>query len=123
RTRGARRQPGDPGLGHAQLRRADPRGSAGASGHRRSGRLTIRQRTARGGVAARYGLAVATIWQLITERAAALPDRTILIAEDDSRITYAEFRDRAERVAAGLAGLGIGSETRVTWQLPSCIPT
>ena len=45
----------------------------------------------------------------------------MLIAEDDSRITFGEFEQRAARVAAGLAGLGIGSETRVTWQLPSCI--
>ena len=47
----------------------------------------------------------------------------MLIAEDDSRITFGEFRDRAERLAAGLAGLGIGSGTRVTWQLPSRIDT
>jgi cyclohexanecarboxylate-CoA ligase len=66
---------------------------------------------------------VATIWQLIEQKASEIPDRTILIAEDDSRITYRELRDRAERLAAGLAGLGVGSETRVTWQLPSCIPT
>ena len=66
---------------------------------------------------------MATIWQLIEQKASEIPDRTILIAEDDSRITYRELRDRAERIAAGLAGLGVGSETRVTWQLPSCIPT
>jgi len=47
----------------------------------------------------------------------------MLVAEDDSRITFGEFRDRAERLAAGLAGLGIGSGTRVTWQLPSRIDT
>jgi acyl-CoA synthetase (AMP-forming)/AMP-acid ligase II len=69
---------------------------------------------------------VATIWNLIDERATATPDRTMLIAEGDGtgpdpRITYGEFRDRAERVAAGLAALGIGSGTRVTWQLPSRI--
>jgi cyclohexanecarboxylate-CoA ligase len=66
---------------------------------------------------------VASIWQLIERRASEIPDRTILIAEDDSRITYREFHDRAERLAAGLTGLGIGSGSRVTWQLPSCIPT
>lgn len=65
--------------------------------------------------------AVASIWQLIETRAADMADRTLLIAEDDSRITYGEFRDRAERVAAGLAGLGIGEATMVTWQLPSRI--
>jgi acyl-CoA synthetase (AMP-forming)/AMP-acid ligase II len=69
---------------------------------------------------------VATIWNLICERANATPDRTMLIAEgdgtgEDPRITYGEFRDRAERVAAGLAALGIGSGTKVTWQLPSRI--
>ncbi len=47
----------------------------------------------------------------------------MLIAEDDSRITFGEFRDRAERLAAGFAALGIGSGTLVTWQLPSCIDT
>ena len=67
--------------------------------------------------------AVATIWQLIEERAAATPDRLMFVADDDSRITFGEFRDRAERLAAGLAGLGIGSGTRVTWQLPSRIDT
>ena len=64
---------------------------------------------------------MATIWQLITERAASTPDAVMLIAEDDSRITFGEFEQRAARLAAGLAGLGIGSETRVTWQLPSSI--
>ncbi len=47
----------------------------------------------------------------------------MLISEDDSRITFGEFRDQAEALAAGLAGLGIGSGTRVTWQLPSRIDT
>jgi acyl-CoA synthetase (AMP-forming)/AMP-acid ligase II len=69
---------------------------------------------------------VATIWHLIEERAAATPDRTMLIAEGDGTgpdptITYGEFRDRAERIAAGLAEAGIGSGTLVTWQLPSRI--
>ncbi len=64
---------------------------------------------------------MASIWQLIEARAADSADRTLLIAEDDSRITYGEFRERAERVAAGLAGLGVGEGTRVTWQLPSRI--
>ncbi len=50
----------------------------------------------------------------------------MLIAEgdgtgEDPRITYGEFRDRSERVAAGLAAQGVGSGTKVTWQLPSRI--
>lgn len=43
----------------------------------------------------------------------------MLIAEDGTTLTFKEFRDRAERVAAGLAARGIGSETRITWQLPT----
>ncbi|HLU42320.1 MAG TPA: AMP-binding protein, partial [Microthrixaceae bacterium] len=66
---------------------------------------------------------MATIWQLIDAKADEIPDRTLFIAEDDSSITYGEFRDRAERLAAGLHAAGVGSGTRVTWQLPSCIPT
>ena len=66
---------------------------------------------------------MATIWQLIEQTASEIPERTILIAEDDSRLTYGELRDRAERIAAGLAEMGVGSGTKVTWQLPSCIPT
>lgn len=50
----------------------------------------------------------------------------MLIAEgdgtgEDPRITYGEFRDRAERLAAGLAAAGVGSGAMVTWQLPSRI--
>jgi len=64
---------------------------------------------------------VATIWQLIERRASETPDAPMLIAEDDTRMTFGEFRDSAARVAAGLSGLGIGSGTRVTWQLPTSI--
>lgn len=64
---------------------------------------------------------MATIWQLIDDRAGSTPDATMLIAEDGSSVTYGEFRDRAERIAAGLAAQGVSSGTRVTWQLPSRI--
>ena len=45
----------------------------------------------------------------------------MLIDEHDRRLTFAEFRARAERVAAGLFALGIGPGTPVTWQLPTRI--
>ncbi len=64
---------------------------------------------------------MATIWQLIEDRAGRSPDATMLIGEDDTSLTYGEFRSRAERVAAGLAAQGIGAGTPVTWQLPSRI--
>ena len=65
---------------------------------------------------------MSTIWQLIEQRAAQTPDAVIFVTEADTRMTFGEFRDAAEVCAAGLAGLGITSQTRVTWQLPTCIP-
>ena len=63
-----------------------------------------------------------TMWQLVEARAAASPDVAALI-ESDRELTFAELRDKAERVAAGLQALGIGRGTRVTWQLPTRIET
>ena len=63
-----------------------------------------------------------TMWELVTRRADATPDGLMLIAGDDS-LTFGAFRDRVERVAAGLMGLGIGSGSVVSWQLPTRIDT
>ena len=63
----------------------------------------------------------ATMWELVERRADATPDRTMLIDEADRTLTFGAFRDRAERVAAGLHDLGIGEATPVTWQLPTRI--
>jgi acyl-CoA synthetase (AMP-forming)/AMP-acid ligase II len=68
-----------------------------------------------------YAGGVRTLWQLLAARAAASPDRPMLLDERDRRVGFAEFRARAERVAAGLAALGIGAGTPVTWQLPTRI--
>ncbi|MFC9298353.1 class I adenylate-forming enzyme family protein [Streptomyces sp. NPDC057011] len=70
----------------------------------------------------------ATLWELITRRAALTPDTTVLIeaAEDparDRRRTFAELRDRSERVAAGLHAMGVRPGTVVAWQLPTRIET
>ena len=62
-----------------------------------------------------------TIWRLLEERAAASPDRPMLLDERDRRVSFGECRARAERVAAGLLALGIGEGTPVTWQLPTRI--
>lgn len=34
-------------------------------------------------------------------------------------LTFREFRDRAQSVAAGLVDLGVGVGSRVSWQLPT----
>ncbi len=45
----------------------------------------------------------------------------MLIDAADRRLTFGEFADRTERVAAGLHALGVKPGTRVTWQLPTRI--
>ncbi|MCU1498437.1 MAG: fadD17 [Acidimicrobiales bacterium] len=65
----------------------------------------------------------ATLWELVERRAAATPDVALLISEAGDTLTCAEFRDRAERVAAGFAALGVGAGTRVTWELPNRFET
>lgn len=47
----------------------------------------------------------------------------MLVDERDRRITFGELRHEAERVAAGVAALGIASGDAVAWQLPSRIDT
>jgi cyclohexanecarboxylate-CoA ligase len=68
-----------------------------------------------------YG--TATFWELLEQRASATPDRLMLTDEHDRRLTFGEFRDRAERVAAGLWELGVRDGTPVAWQLPTRIET
>lgn len=65
----------------------------------------------------------ASYWELIERRAALDPDRLMLVDESERTLTFGEFRDEAERVAAGLHRLGIGEGTRVSWQLPTRIDT
>src|SRR5580698_10683119 len=63
------------------------------------------------------------MWGLVEQRAAASPDAPMLLDDADRRLTFAEFKARAERVAAGLAAMGVGEGTPVTWQLPTRIET
>src|SRR4051794_17242733 len=60
-----------------------------------------------------------TIWELVRRRAELSGDRTMLLDTDGNRISFGEFADQVERVAAGLLGLGIGPGSRVSWQLPT----
>jgi acyl-CoA synthetase (AMP-forming)/AMP-acid ligase II len=62
-----------------------------------------------------------TIWELVRRRAELSGDRPLLIDTNGRRLGFAEFAAEVERTAAGLAALGIGPATRVTWQLPTRI--
>ncbi|MEU5809780.1 AMP-binding protein [Streptomyces sp. NPDC047718] len=69
-----------------------------------------------------------TLWALVARRAELTPDAPVLIQAapepaDDRTITFGELRDRAERVAAGLYGMGVRPGTVVAWQLPTRIET
>ncbi|WP_086866792.1 class I adenylate-forming enzyme family protein, partial [Streptomyces viridochromogenes] len=63
-----------------------------------------------------------TLWDLLAGRARLTPDRAALL-QDDRTLTFGALRDRAERVAAGLYGLGVRPGTVVAWQLPTRIET
>ena len=64
-----------------------------------------------------------TFWELLERRVADSPNRLMLIDADDRTMTFAEVRDRAERVAAGFAALGVEEGTPVTWVLPTRMET
>ena len=64
-----------------------------------------------------------TFWELLQRRVAATPDTMMLVDEAGRSLTFAEFKDQAERVAAGLVALGVRDGTPVTWVLPTRIET
>ena len=56
--------------------------------------------------------------ELLERRRRDTPDRVFLI-DGAERLTFGQFAARVERLATGLAGLGIGPGDVVSWQLPS----
>ena len=64
-----------------------------------------------------------SFWSLITSRAAQTPEAEMLVDEHSRSLTFAGFRDAAERAAAGLHAWGIRPGTRVVWQLTTRIET
>ena len=59
-----------------------------------------------------------TLWQLVERRARHAPQSASILHENN-RITNQEFRERALRVARGLADLGVGPGDIVAVQLPN----
>jgi acyl-coenzyme A synthetase/AMP-(fatty) acid ligase len=66
---------------------------------------------------------VGSMWELVARRAAASPDRPMLMDEKDRTMSFGDFAGRAERVAGGLFEMGIGPGSVVSWQLPSRMET
>ena len=61
------------------------------------------------------------LWAMIEARAALSPDKVLVVDDHDRTLTFGEYRDQAQRVAAHLHTLGVHAETRVAWQLPTWI--
>ncbi|PKW17599.1 (2,3-dihydroxybenzoyl)adenylate synthase [Saccharopolyspora spinosa] len=59
-----------------------------------------------------------TFGQMLRERAAEHPER-VAVVDGDRHISYRDLDVRADRLAAGLRGLGIGAGDRVVVQLPN----
>lgn len=75
-------------------------------------------------VASRYraaGLwADRTLADCLRETVRRTPGKVALVAPGGRRMTYAQLAEEAERVAGGLAGLGIGPGDVISIQLPNC---
>jgi len=64
-------------------------------------------------------LEAGSLWELIERRAALTPDARFAVDEEDRELSFAEYKTRAERCAAGLAELGVGEGMHVSWMLPT----
>lgn len=59
------------------------------------------------------------LWRLIEARATTTPEALFAVDEAERRLSFAAYRDACLRAAAGLAALGIGPGSPVSWQLPT----
>jgi cyclohexanecarboxylate-CoA ligase len=66
---------------------------------------------------------VGSMWELAARRAAASPDRLMMVDENDRSLTFGQFATQAEKVAAGLFAMGIGPGSVASWQLPTRMET
>ena len=64
-------------------------------------------------------LDISNFWDLIEQRARLTPDARMAVDETGRVMTFAQYRDDAERAAAGLQSMGIGQGAVVSWQLPT----
>jgi cyclohexanecarboxylate-CoA ligase len=61
------------------------------------------------------------IWDLVVRRAEETPDREMAVDERGRRLSFGDYRARAERAAAGLAALGVGEGAVVSWVQPTTL--
>jgi cyclohexanecarboxylate-CoA ligase len=68
-------------------------------------------------------MGTSSIWEFIVDRAEATPDALMLLDVDDREVTFVQYRERAERAAAGLFDRGVRAGDTVAWQMPTWIET
>jgi acyl-CoA synthetase (AMP-forming)/AMP-acid ligase II len=61
------------------------------------------------------------LWELVEARAAATPDRRMLVDEEGRSLTFGAYREAAARAAAGFSERGVVAGDVVSWQLPTWI--
>ena len=71
------------------------------------------------GVPADFDFPEVALTKLLDDAAAAFPT-TVAISADGAHLTYAELTQRVDRLAGGLAGLGVDRGDRVALVLPNC---
>lgn len=62
-----------------------------------------------------------SLWQLVEDCSSASTDRVLAVDEQGRTVTFGEYCRTCEQVAAGLAACGIGTGSRVSWQLPTWV--
>jgi long-chain acyl-CoA synthetase len=70
-------------------------------------------------VPADFAFPVVPLTRLLDDAAAAFP-ATVAISADGARMSYRELREQVDRLAGGLAGLGVAAGDRVALVLPNC---
>ena len=63
------------------------------------------------------------LWDLVLSRSELSPDAEMLVDEQGRRLTFMEYREQAEEMAAGLQNHGIQEGDVVAWELPTWLET
>ena len=63
------------------------------------------------------------LWDLVTARSELSPGAEMLVDEQGRRLTFLEYQNQAEEMAAGLQNLGVQEGDVVAWELPTWIET
>ncbi len=64
-------------------------------------------------------LEAGTLWELVEARSALSPDDLMVVDEHGNRLSFGGYREAATAAAAGLAAMGVGEGSVVSWMLPT----